>query len=85
MSGWLARLAGRVGSDSDEDPAALRAEIARLRARNERMKAAMRHCIDCEYRREVLAQRAELGRTASGHARGETPAPPARPSQTRTS
>ena len=80
MSGWLARLAGRDGGN---DPAALRAEIERLRAQNESMKEAMRHCIDCEYRLEVIGQRAELGRTASGRPGGEAPVPLARRSPTR--
>lgn len=54
-----------VPSDGD-DPAVLRAEVERLRAQNEKMKRAMRHCIDCEYRIEVMATRAEEGRAAAG-------------------
>ena len=71
MSGWLSRLARRGAADRGEDPEALRAEIDRLRAQNESMKAAMRHCIDCEYRLEVVARRAEHGLTASGGTAGE--------------
>ena len=48
----------------------LEAELERLRGQNEGLKQAMRHCIDCEYRIEVLARRAEEGRTASGSKSG---------------
>ena len=44
----------------------LQAEIDRLREQNEKMKRAMRHCIDCEYRVEVVATRAAEGRSAAG-------------------
>jgi len=60
---FLRRLRG--GADSD-DPAALRAEVERLRSQNENMKRAMRQCIDCEYRIEVMESRAERGLTADG-------------------
>ena len=60
------RIAGR--SDETDDPRALRAEIERLQAQNANMKRAMRHCIDCEYRVEVMATRAKEGRTARGDA-----------------
>ena len=46
--------------------AALEGEIERLRHQNEGLKQAMRHCIDCEYRLEVVERRAREGRTASG-------------------
>ena len=49
-----------------DDPAVLRAEVERLRAQNEKMKRAMRHCIDCEYRVEVMATRADKGLAAGG-------------------
>ena len=52
--------------DGTDDPASLRAEIERLRSQNEKMKRAMRHCIDCEYRVEVMATRADEGRAAAG-------------------
>ena len=42
------------------------AEVDRLRSQNEKMRQAMRHCIDCEYRVEVMATRAEEGRSAAG-------------------
>jgi hypothetical protein len=58
------RIAGRA--DDGDDPRALQAEIERLRSQNENMKRAMRHCIDCEYRVEVMATRANEGRTAAG-------------------
>ena len=58
------RLTGRV--DRTDDPRALRAEIERLQSQNEKLKKAMRHCIDCEYRVEVMAGRASEGRTAAG-------------------
>ncbi len=54
------------GRRNRDDPAELRAEIERLRAQNENMKRAMRHCIDCEYRIEVVATRAERGSAAAG-------------------
>ena len=38
--------------------AALRSELAALRAQNERMKAAMRRCVSCEYRVQVVGRRA---------------------------
>ena len=50
----------------DDDLAALRAEVERLRAQNDKMRRAMRHCIDCEYRIEVIATRAEEGHAAAG-------------------
>ena len=66
----IRKLAQRVSatpapSDGD-DPAALRAEVERLRTQNEKLKRAMRHCIDCEDRVEVMATRAEEGRSAAG-------------------
>jgi hypothetical protein len=61
-------LLRRLGGGDAEDPAALRAEIDRLRAQNESMKRAMRQCIDCEYRIEVMASRAERGLNADGSA-----------------
>jgi hypothetical protein len=61
----LARRFGRR-PDGTDDPALLRAEIERLRLQNEKMKRAMRHCIDCEYRIEVITTRAENGRAAAG-------------------
>lgn len=64
IRGLLRRLAGDEG-DGD-DPRALRAEIERLEAQNERLRGAMRHCIDCEYRVEVLESRAARGLPAAG-------------------
>ncbi len=61
-------LLRRLGGGDAEDPAALRAEIDRLRTQNENMKRAMRQCIDCEYRVEVMASRAERGLNADGSA-----------------
>jgi hypothetical protein len=55
-------------SDQTDDPRALKAEIERLQSQNDKLKKAMRHCIDCEYRVEVTAARAGEGRTAGGGA-----------------
>ncbi len=65
IRGLLRRLSG---GDSNDDPVALRAEVERLRTQNENMKRAMRQCIDCEYRVEVMASRAERGLNADGSA-----------------
>ncbi|MDJ0847803.1 MAG: hypothetical protein QNK04_05380 [Myxococcota bacterium] len=35
----------------------LRAEVLALRTQNEKMRAAMRRCLTCEYRLEVLGRR----------------------------
>lgn len=63
----------RRGNGNGGDPAAgpvsveeLRAEIRRLEHQNERLRAAMRHCIDCEYRIEVVARRDAAGAAADG-------------------
>lgn len=66
--GVIRSLIDRIVGQADDpgDPRALQAEIDRLRAQNENMKRAMRHCIDCEYRVEVMATRAAEGRTAAG-------------------
>lgn len=37
----------------------LRREVESLQAKNERMQAAMRRCVPCEYRLEVVARRGE--------------------------
>lgn len=63
------RLGGRAaGGDDTRELAALRSEVERLRGQNESMKRAMRQCVDCEYRVEVMAQRAARGLTADGSA-----------------
>ena len=64
MRSLVGRL--RLRPDGTADPAMLQAEIDRLREQNEKMKRAMRHCIDCEYRVEVVATRAAEGRSAAG-------------------
>lgn len=56
---------GEAGGNG-EDAASLRAEVERLRAQNDSLKSAMRHCIDCEYRLDVVGRRAESGLTADG-------------------
>ena len=38
---------------------AARAELAKLRTQNERMRAAMRRCLSCEYRLEVIGRSAD--------------------------
>ena len=67
-AGMIRELVQRVArrNDQADDPRALRAEIDRLRMQNDKLKQAMRHCIDCEYRVEVMATRAAAGRTADG-------------------
>lgn len=60
-------------AESSVDTEALRAEVDRLRSQNEKMKQAMRHCIDCEYRVEVMAKRASDGQVAAG---GDEPVAP---------
>ena len=52
--------------DSAESVASLRGEVDRLREQNEKLKKAMRHCTDCEYRIEVVTSRSEAGQTAAG-------------------
>jgi len=47
---------GRLRAQSRE-LAALRSEVEALRAQNEKMKAAMRRCITCEFRLEVVGRR----------------------------
>ena len=64
IRGLIARLREPVGGT--DDPAQLRAEVDRLRIQNEKLRRAMRHCIDCEYRIEVMATRADGGRSAAG-------------------
>ncbi len=64
MRSLVERLRGRQGGTGDA--AALQAEIDRLCQQNERMKRAMRHCVDCEYRVEVMATRAAEGHSAAG-------------------
>jgi hypothetical protein len=64
MRSLVGRLRGRP--DGAGDPASLQAEVDRLREQNEKMKRAMRHCIDCEYRVEIMATRAAEGRSAAG-------------------
>lgn len=65
----ISRLGGQAGGDeAARDLASLRAEVERLRAQNEHMKRAMRQCIDCEYRIEVMASRSARGLTADGSA-----------------
>ena len=59
-------LVPRFARGDENDPRALQAEIDRLRAQNEKLRGAMRHCIDCEYRIEVLATRADQGLSAAG-------------------
>ena len=66
----IRRLVPRLTRSNDDDPRALRAEIERLEAQNEKLRGAMRHCIDCEYRVEVLAARAAEGLPAAGGATG---------------
>ncbi len=70
IASLLGRILGRV--EAKEDPKALRDEIDRLRAQNENMKRAMRQCVDCEYRVEVMAHRAARGLNADGSAPGGT-------------
>lgn len=52
---FLARE-GRIRAQSRE-LAGLRSEVEALRAQNERMKTAMRRCITCEFRLEVVGRR----------------------------
>ncbi len=47
---------GRVQAQEREIEA-LRAEIEKLRGQNERRLSSMRHCLTCEYRKEVEAAR----------------------------
>jgi hypothetical protein len=46
---------GRMRAQSRE-LAELRSEVETLRVQNERMKAAMRRCITCEFRLEVVGR-----------------------------
>lgn len=67
MGGFFRRLLGQAtAATSSGDAASLRVELDRLRAENERIRTAMRHCIDCEYRIETIQRRAEVNQTASG-------------------
>lgn len=54
------------GASTERELASLRVEVERLRSQNDHMKRAMRQCIDCEYRIEVVADRAARGLTADG-------------------
>jgi len=38
--------------------AAMRDELSKQQVQNERMRAGMRRCLTCDYRREVIGQRA---------------------------
>ncbi|MCP4436517.1 MAG: hypothetical protein GY812_13610 [Actinomycetia bacterium] len=60
----LARVGG-AGADA-ESVSALRAEIERLEAQNDKLRRAMRQCIDCEYRIEVIGRRTSEGLAADG-------------------
>lgn len=67
IRGFMRRITGGSGAG---DPAAelstLRAEVERLTRQSESMKQAMRHCISCEYRLEVVAKRGDKGLSADG-------------------
>jgi len=43
--------------EQQREIASLRDEVERLRAQNERLNSAMRRCIPCEYRLEVVGKR----------------------------
>ena len=61
------RLQGlRVIRSNHAELADLRTEVDRLRAQNAKMKSAMRHCIDCDYRVEIMTQRAQASTNADG-------------------
>ena len=75
------RLLGRSGSGSKnpggggpgpgsgsggESVESLRSEVRRLEEQNERLRRAMRHCIDCEYRIESIDRRNAEGANADG-------------------
>ena len=45
---------------------AARAELAKLRTQNERMRAAMRRCLSCEYRLEVIGRSADVDEKPEG-------------------
>jgi len=77
IAGLLARLVGRGGESPAGELTALRAEVERLRGQNESMRRAMRQCVDCEYRVEVMARRAERGLNADGSAPSGRVAAPA--------
>jgi len=64
----IASLLGRwLGARTDaRELDAMRSEVEKLRAQNASMKSAMRHCIDCEYRLDVVARRGEQGLSADG-------------------
>ena len=64
-----------TGGDGELDSRALQVEVERLRAQNESMKKAMRHCVTCEYRLEVVSNRQAEGRTADGGPGNGEPAP----------
>ena len=63
-------MIGRVRSwlrgSAAPDVHALQDEVERLRQQNEKLRQAMRHCIDCDYRVDVLARRAAEGEVAAG-------------------
>lgn len=67
-------LLRRLGSGSAEQPRStgtasveeLQAQVCRLEEQNERLRKAMRTCIDCEYRIEVVARRDSVGAAADG-------------------
>lgn len=52
---WLGGPGRQVAQQ--REIAALRKEVDRLRAQNERLNRAMRRCITCEYRLEVVGRR----------------------------
>jgi hypothetical protein len=62
-----ARLQGlRAIRANHAELADLRTEVDRLRVQNAKMKSAMRHCIDCDYRVEIMNQRVQSSENADG-------------------
>ncbi len=73
IEGLRRRLGVRRAHAAGGDPAtgpesleALRDEVRRLEQQNERLRTAMRQCIDCEYRIESIARRDAEGVNADG-------------------
>lgn len=52
---WLSSDSER--RDQERELRSLREEVEKLRAQNEKMRAAMRRCVTCEYRIEVVGRR----------------------------
>jgi len=57
IRGWVKQLIEEASAGQQRRIRALEAEVAKLDLQNNRMKEAMRRCLTCDYRLEILAQR----------------------------